>query len=616
MQMKRILCALTAALMLSTGAVTAAGAAQNETVILDLDELPAFKGRTMEQIGEKYGEVSAAAPTYSDNDRSTWYSVAPSLENPYEPGVLTEDAHKAMLGMTNYFRWLSGSPAYSGTLESSADLQAGALVRNFDFNHSVSANKKPEDMSDALWTQGAHAYHNIIAWGYTPQGSVTGWMNEGYNTYFKSFDTVGHRHALISPYYAGISYGYSGHVGIGTTHYPQDSLGYDPDKVTLAFPSPGYFPNNLINPDESAWEVYLADKTLHAEENAAVTVTITNLDTGKVMERSAADNTVQNSDTVVLFVQPDDAEDTYTDRYRVNIKGLKDAGGKDAEIVYTVDFFDVRDYAPAQVSSVYNDWNYVVYETMGNTDSLQKIAAILPKKAPVETTNGKTCEVDILGGWKLDEEHHCFYAAGDPTSLPENVTDPKGLLSRMEVTYRISDSIFDAFNYFTIDPAEAKTGDEVSFDVNRGDIGTDISEVYRVTPNGDGTYSGEQRFNNTTSPEFSLKNNHHVYTKAVSPSDSGEYLSVYYTSGGYFRNRYVSCRTQTLAVSDGVLRGDVNLDGKVDVTDATLVQMSAAELIELTADQQKAADVTGDNKIDVTDATLIQMYAAELIDKF
>ena len=63
-------------------------------------------------------------------------------------------------------------------------------------------------------------------------------------------------------------------------------------------------------------------------------------------------------------------------------------------------------------------------------------------------------------------------------------------------------------------------------------------------------------------------------------------------------------------------RGDVNLDGKVDVTDATLVQMSAAELIELTADQQKAADVTGDNKIDVTDATLIQMYAAELIDKF
>ena len=300
----------------------------------------------------------------------------------------------------------------------------------------------------------------------------------------------------------------------------------------------------------------------------------------------------------------------------MNIKGLKDVENKDAEIVYTVNFFDVRDYAPAQVSSVNNDWNYVVYETMGNTDSLQKIAAILPKKAPVETNSGKICEVDILGGWKLDEEPQCFYAAGDPKSLPENVTDPKGLLSRMEVTYRISDSKFDAFNYFTIDPAKAQPGDEVRFDVNRVNIGTDISEVYRVTPNGDGTYSGEQRFNNTTSPEFSLKNNHHVYTKAVSPSDSGEYLSVYYTSGGYFRNRYVSCRTQTLAVSDGVLRGDVNLDGKVDVTDATLVQMSAAELIELTADQQKAADVTGDNKIDVTDATLIQMYAAELIDKF
>ena len=616
MQMKRTLCALTAALLLSTGTVTTAGAAQNETVILNLDELSAFKGRTMEQIGEKYGEVMAAAPTYSDNDRSTWFSVPSSVESPYEPGVLTEDAHKAMLAMTNYFRWLAGSPAYSGSIESSADLQAGALVRNFEFNHSLSAKSKPADMSDELWEQGAGVPHNIIAMGYTPRGSVTGWMNEGYNTWSQSWDTIGHRHALITPYATGISYGYSGRVGIGEVLCDRNLLSCDPDDVTFAFPSPGFFPNNVIEPDESVWEVALAENTLYADNDANVTVTITNLDTGKVMERSTADNTVKTGYTVVQFVQPDDAEETYTDRYRVNIKGLKDAEGKDAEIVYTVDFFDVADYAPAQVSSVYNDWDYVVYETMGDTDSLQKIAAILPKKMPVKTQTGKTCEADILGSWKLDEEHHCWYAAGDPKSLPENVTDPQGLLSRIEITYTISDDYFYYFNYLTIAPAEAQSGDTVQFDVNRVFTGADISEVYRITPNGDGTYSGEQRFSSTTSPSFSEVESNHVYTKTAAPSDSGEYLSVNYENDGYFTERYVSSRTQTLKVTGGILPGDVNLDGKVDVTDATLVQMFAAELIDLSADQQKAADVNGDNKIDVTDATLIQMYAAELIHTF
>ncbi|MBQ4260651.1 MAG: dockerin type I repeat-containing protein [Ruminococcus sp.] len=62
------------------------------------------------------------------------------------------------------------------------------------------------------------------------------------------------------------------------------------------------------------------------------------------------------------------------------------------------------------------------------------------------------------------------------------------------------------------------------------------------------------------------------------------------------------------------LRGDVNGDGKIDVTDATLVQLYAAEMLELTDEQLKAADANSDGKVDVTDATYIQLYAAELID--
>ena len=65
-----------------------------------------------------------------------------------------------------------------------------------------------------------------------------------------------------------------------------------------------------------------------------------------------------------------------------------------------------------------------------------------------------------------------------------------------------------------------------------------------------------------------------------------------------------------------VTTGDVNGDSKVDITDATLVQHFAAELIELDENQKKAADTNKDGKVDIDDATLIQKFVAELIKSF
>ena len=64
------------------------------------------------------------------------------------------------------------------------------------------------------------------------------------------------------------------------------------------------------------------------------------------------------------------------------------------------------------------------------------------------------------------------------------------------------------------------------------------------------------------------------------------------------------------------LLGDVNNDGKIDITDATLVQMIAAEILVPSGTQKLAGDVNKDGKIDITDATLIQMFAAEVIFHF
>ena len=65
-----------------------------------------------------------------------------------------------------------------------------------------------------------------------------------------------------------------------------------------------------------------------------------------------------------------------------------------------------------------------------------------------------------------------------------------------------------------------------------------------------------------------------------------------------------------------VTTGDVNGDSKVDITDATLVQQFAAELIELDENQKKAADTNKNGKVDIGDAPLIQKFVAELIRSF
>ena len=62
--------------------------------------------------------------------------------------------------------------------------------------------------------------------------------------------------------------------------------------------------------------------------------------------------------------------------------------------------------------------------------------------------------------------------------------------------------------------------------------------------------------------------------------------------------------------------GDTNLDGRVNVQDATLIQKAVAGLVSLDAKQNAVADVDADQKLTVKDATTIQKYTAGIITEF
>lgn len=68
----------------------------------------------------------------------------------------------------------------------------------------------------------------------------------------------------------------------------------------------------------------------------------------------------------------------------------------------------------------------------------------------------------------------------------------------------------------------------------------------------------------------------------------------------------------TDSVAAGRLYGDVNNDGEINTSDATLIQKYIVELAHLDAESLRCVDVNQDGSVDVMDATCIQKYIVGL----
>ena len=86
---------------------------------------------------------------------------------------------------------------------------------------------------------------------------------------------------------------------------------------------------------------------------------------------------------------------------------------------------------------------------------------------------------------------------------------------------------------------------------------------------------------------------------------------------------YCGSYAQQFAIDNGISYdlvdlklGDTDLNGVININDATMVQMDDVQLITLNDLEKKAADVNRDGEITIRDATLIQMYLANIITEF
>ena len=110
--------------------------------------------------------------------------------------------------------------------------------------------------------------------------------------------------------------------------------------------------------------------------------------------------------------------------------------------------------------------------------------------------------------------------------------------------------------------------------------------------------------------------NYHGFEETIDMPQSGSYNIAIYAIN-IEEGKDTEIYYQSVTVPNYPI-GDVNLDNKVDVKDATLLQKYAANVADAVLNdiQLNLADVKKDGIIDIRDATTIQMFAAGLISDF
>ena len=352
------------------------------------NEWDTFKNRTKEQIVEQY-EKSNKTGTYINQKSETYYKITPVTTSPYNAGELTTDTHKAMTTKANYYRWLVGVDPLTSSSHRD-DLQAGALVRMSldNFNHFLNDSQKLEGMSDELWRLGADAKHNIIAWGYTPTGSITGWLNEGYNLNTKEFDTTGHRQAILGSSISKLQFGYVSPTAIGDIVETNNTS----DLAYTAFPVPGYMPTNILNVNEAAWNIVLNNSKLSYQDENKVKVK-TNLNTKESYECTTENGKLSISGNELVFVQPSTNNYQYEKNtsYKVEVLGLTEQSKtravetNEADVSYTVNFFDVEE----KTTPIIEEKPIKEEETTNNSKPSNESKPTTENQSTNETTNEK-----------------------------------------------------------------------------------------------------------------------------------------------------------------------------------------------------------------------------------
>ena len=495
--------------------------------VINLNELEPFKGRTKEEVTEKYD--IAKKDEYYNRGNNDYYEIIPSLVAPYDGGKLKTEVHQAMTDLTNFYRWLAGVNPYENISSHDQNLQNFAVIETLYFNATGSLNhypgssnlwSKPNDMSDEFW-QSAFAPNNIIAYGSSPQAAIEQWFEEGYNQRQNAFNTTGHRDMLLSYQTTGMTFAYTDRMAIG-----RQLGGGTMNLPCTAYPAPGPYPNISLNPEETAWSIELNDQQLSYDNINDITIKVTNLTTNESYECTAKNNklTTVSYGYGFAFAQPKVNADTYVDSYKIEILGLKDLNKNDKIVTYQTDLFDPATMLSSNVVKVDYAWTKV-HDSLWNENSVDEndIFGVMPTEITFETDNGRKELLEV--GWQYKSS-----GLGEKWMnvtwyfLPENVNDPQNLIGDFEVYFdRIRNTDSDKNLRYMVTENETLTMKVTPYK----NWPIDEYNWYKSQDNGDPILIAQ-----TSKPTFTIEN--------VTKEDAGKYFVIYRITNDVIRNTFIT----------------------------------------------------------------------------
>ena len=466
-------------------------------------------GRSKETIAAEY---YAALNTKT----TSYYSVTPSLQSPYSGGKLSDATQSSIISMLNFYRHLSGVKQIVTPSTHSDALQAGAVIRNWDFNHSTTQSKMPADMPTDFYQLGASASHNILSSGMTPQGAMTGFLNEGYSVSTGKFGTIGHRICLLDFMTSGMQFGYAGSVEIGlrtrtagTTNLP-----------FVAFPPPGNVPNTMItSPNSTAWSIQTT-ATVGYENLSNVTATVKDLTSNTSYTCTVANGKLSSQNwgsANYILIAPPSSSSRYTHSYEVTITGLKNG----ATAKWTTNFFNPAEYVDSPIKTIaVNDITKLRLTQSVIDAGLSPLSSLLGSTLKVTTENGRTAVVPTASSWSVDTANMKFTNSINSSSLPSHIVSNGN--NSIAVPYELVPYGRMSVNVTTVD-----SGGSARFTLNRYYTGTTMVTLYRLNSSGKLEVVADQDSasfsNDTTSPNvvshFDLTN--------LQATDSGRYYIGY-----------------------------------------------------------------------------------------
>ncbi len=112
-------------------------------------------------------------------------------------------------------------------------------------------------------------------------------------------------------------------------------------------------------------------------------------------------------------------------------------------------------------------------------------------------------------------------------------------------------------------------------------------------------------------PECQIAEGKNTFT-----SQGDFFIGVFHGYEGSTTQDYAKNNGRGFVALSNPIPGDLNSDGKIDVTDLTILSVHVLCKKEITAETRKAADVDRDGNVNLTDVAGLRQYLSKKIEKF